>query len=61
LIYVADAAGYVGSIGLLLAKNFANIQLAWEPFFIQSAYAVGLIGFIGVCASALYFRKRLTR
>ncbi len=61
LIYVADAAGYVGSIGLLLAKNFANIQLAWVPFFIQSAYAVGLIGFIGICASAIYFRKRLAR
>lgn len=61
LIYVADSVGYIGSISLLLTKNLGNIHLAWVPFFVQAAYGVGFIGFLGICASALYFRKRLVR
>lgn len=59
LIYVADAAGYVGSVGLLLTKNFATVQLDWVPFFSFAAYAVSAIGTMGMVASAFYFSKRL--
>jgi len=61
LIYVADSVGYIGSISLLLTKSLGHIQLAWVPFFTQAAYAVGLIGFLGICVSAVYFRHRLAR
>jgi Family of unknown function (DUF5690) len=59
LIYLADAAGYVGSVGLLLTKNFATVQLEWVPFFKLAAYVVSSIGTLGMIASALYFSKRL--
>jgi hypothetical protein len=61
LIYLADAAGYVGSVALLLMKNFGSIQLDWVPFFKLSAYGVSAIGTIGLLASALYFSRRLGR
>jgi Family of unknown function (DUF5690) len=59
LIYVADAAGYVGSVALLVAKNFATVQLDWVPFFKLAAYGVSIIGSIGMTASAFYFSQRL--
>ena len=31
LIYVADASGYVGSVALLLARNFGGFHLDWLP------------------------------
>lgn len=59
LIYLADAAGYVGSVALLLVKNFSTLQLAWVPFFKLSAYGVSIIGVSGLVVSAVYFSKRL--
>jgi hypothetical protein len=58
LIYLADSAGYLGSVGLLLAKNFATIQLDWVPFFKLAAYTVSLVGSLGLLASAAYFARR---
>src|SRR5690606_30129473 len=34
LIYIADASGYLGSVALLLVRNFAPIALPWLPFFV---------------------------
>ena len=33
LIYLADASGYVGSVGLMLWRNFGVVSLQWLPFF----------------------------
>jgi hypothetical protein len=60
LIYLADAAGYVGSVGLLLAKNFATMQLDWVPFFKLAAYSVASIGTMGMICSGVYFARQLT-
>jgi Family of unknown function (DUF5690) len=59
LIYLADAAGYIGSVGLLLAKNFATLNLDWVAFFKVAAYAVSVVGTLGMIGSALYFRQHL--
>jgi Family of unknown function (DUF5690) len=59
LIYLADAAGYIGSVGLLLAKNFATLNLDWVAFFKLAAYAVSVVGTLGIIGSALYFRQHL--
>ncbi|MHA7831945.1 MAG: DUF5690 family protein [Flagellimonas sp.] len=53
LIYIADAFGYVGSILVLLYKNFGQANLSWLNFFIYGTYAVA---FIGICSTLiLYF------
>ncbi len=59
LIYLADACGYAGSIGLLLYKNLAAIELGWLSFFTNVCYACSGVSLALVTASAAYFRARL--
>ncbi|MBU6371186.1 MAG: hypothetical protein KJS97_00545 [Alphaproteobacteria bacterium] len=59
LIYLADAAGYVGSVALMLYKNFAAPSLDWLAFFVGGAYATSVVSVVLVVASALYFRVKL--
>jgi hypothetical protein len=58
LIYVADASGYVGSVALLLWRNFGSLTLNWLEFFIQAAYATSIIGAVLVTAAGFYFHHR---
>ena len=44
LIYVADSCGYMGSIALLLWRNFGQASLNWLQFFIFGAYVTGIVG-----------------
>lgn len=59
LIYLADTCGYVGSIALLLVKNFATVELDWLNFFIQGAFVCSVVSMALVAFSAVYFRNRL--
>ena len=58
LIYVADASGYLGSVALLLWRNFAMVRLDWLGFFIASAYATSVIGVVCTILAGLYFLRR---
>lgn len=61
LIYIADAFGYMGSILVLLYKNFGQAQLSWLNFFVYGSYAVALMG-LGICLLLLYhFTARYRR
>jgi len=58
MIYVTDAFGYLGSIGINLYKNFGSGGLSWLEFFTQLSYFTSL--FCGLCfmGSLLYFSRR---
>lgn len=58
LIYVADAFGYLGSIGVLFYKNFGEGHMPWLQFFISSTYVVSITGVVFTIASLLYFDKK---
>lgn len=58
LIYVADAFGYLGSVGLLLYKNFGQAELSWLEFFIGFSYATAALCVALFVAAALYLRAR---
>jgi hypothetical protein len=58
LIYVADASGYLGSVALLLWRNFGGFKLDWLQFFTLSAYATSVAGAVLTALAALYFRGR---
>lgn len=49
LIYLADASGYVGSVGLLLVRDFSTIHLDWLTFVRQTAYLTAVV--CAVCAA----------
>jgi hypothetical protein len=61
LIYVADASGYLGSVALLLWRNFGGFKLDWLQFFILTAYATSIAGAVLTVLAALYFRSRADR
>ncbi len=56
LIYIADASGYLGSVALLLWRNFGATDLDWLRFFLASAYATSAVGAVLTTGAALYFR-----
>jgi len=58
LIYVADASGYLGSVALLLWRNFGGFKLDWLQFFTLSAYATSAAGAVLTALAALYFHGR---
>jgi len=55
LIYVADSMGYLGSVSVLLVKEFGKPNISWGTFFQQGVMTVAIVG--GVCAvlSLIYF------
>ena len=57
LIYVADASGYLGSVGLLLYKNFGQPTLSWLSFFTGFSYFMSGICVALFALSALYFHR----
>ncbi|HVI05765.1 MAG TPA: DUF5690 family protein, partial [Sphingomicrobium sp.] len=57
MIYVADACGYVGSVALLLFRNFGTIHLDWLNFFEDVAYATALLCALGAALSAWHFNR----
>lgn len=58
LIYLADSAGYLGSVSLMLVKNFHSPDLSWLIFFIKAIYVTAIAGGSLTLTSWLYFRWR---
>jgi hypothetical protein len=61
VIYVADAFGYLGSVGVLLIKEFGAVKLSWLNFFVRSAYLISIVGSILVAMSMVYFYRKQKR
>ncbi|PRQ03886.1 hypothetical protein ENSA5_12550 [Enhygromyxa salina] len=55
MIYVTDAFGYVGSIGVMLFKNFGQRELSWLDFLIAFSWVTAAVGGLGFVISGLYF------
>ena len=61
LFYVADALGYAGSVGIMLFKEFGQLELTWVTFFVQLIlYAALFIIFLAVLIWLLLRRKLRT-
>ena len=58
LIYIADAFGYLGSMGVLLYKNFGHSKLSWLNFFMASTYLIAVLGTIITLVSLFYFKRK---
>ncbi|WP_199560194.1 DUF5690 family protein [Sphingomonas psychrotolerans] len=61
LIYVADAGGYGGSVGLLLYRSLAAPKIAWLRFFIDCVYGVAALVALLTLLSALHLAARPQR
>lgn len=58
IMYVADAFGYLGSIGVLFIKEFSAIKLSWLEFFISAGYIISVTGTILIMGSMVYFHLK---
>jgi hypothetical protein len=58
MIYVTDAFGYAGVVGVLLYKNFGNATVDWLSFFRGFAYVTAVFCTAAFAASAWYFARR---
>lgn len=61
LIYIADSSGYVGSIALLLLRNFVGFHFQSVQFLVAAGIVTGALGLILLLASSVYFQRRLQR
>lgn len=58
LIYLADSFGYLGSVGVLLAKSLFHIRANWLEFYTQLVLITGCAGIIGTGISIIYFIRK---
>ncbi|GHN01993.1 hypothetical protein WSM22_34820 [Cytophagales bacterium WSM2-2] len=61
VMYVCDAFGYLGSVGVLFIKEFSPLKISWLNFFIRSAYAISICGTVLIAASMIYFYQKQRR
>jgi len=55
LIYLADSVGYLGSVSVLLFKEFGQKDVSWINFFIAGGYSMAVIGSVLITLSLIYF------
>jgi hypothetical protein len=58
LIYFADAFGYLGSVVVMLCKEFMQLKLTWSQFYSQGVILCSLLGLAGTVFSLFYFQKK---
>ncbi len=58
LIYVTDAFGYLGSVALVLYKNFGQGDLSWLDFFVNFSWATAIICTVCFAISTVYFARK---
>ena len=58
IMYVADAFGYVGSVGVLFFKEFSGAELSYLDLFITGGYALSVIGMVLIVSSMVYFHVK---
>jgi hypothetical protein len=61
LIYVADAAGYLSSVALLIFYNFVGVRISWVKFLTGISYTAAIGGLVLIAGAGLYFQRRLIR
>ncbi len=58
-IYICDSIGYLGSVALLLYKEFFMKDLSWSNVLMQFSYLVTLISLVLLVIIALFFNRKL--
>jgi len=58
LIYLADSFGYVGSVMVMLYKEFGQKDVSWLRFFLDGGYIMSVSGSILILISLVYFVRK---
>ncbi|WP_215224083.1 DUF5690 family protein [Echinicola shivajiensis] len=60
-IYICDSIGYLGSVSLLLYKEFFMGNMDWHLVLVYFSYAVSIIGSILLLLAMIYFKRIYNR
>lgn len=58
LMYFADAFGYLGSVGVMLTKEFLGLQVRWSAFYSTGVIVFAALALIATIYSYFYFNKK---
>lgn len=58
LIYFVDSFGYLGSVLILLYKNFGSTRISWLSFYIQLNYIIVTAALLSSVIAFLAFKKK---
>ncbi|WP_420147629.1 DUF5690 family protein [Spirosoma sp.] len=58
IVTLADWYGYLGSVAVLLYKNFGHANISFREFFMYGGYILAVVYSLLVVASFIYFRRR---
>jgi hypothetical protein len=58
LMYTADSAGYLGSVAILLWRNFGSGEMSWMNFYTRLCHAGAALVLVLTAASWFYFSKK---
>jgi len=63
IMYIADAVGYLGSVAVLLFKEFGpDASVSWSQLFQQSLVCISVVGGIAaICSLAFFVHKKKGR
>ena len=61
IMYIADSSGYMGSVLVILVKEFGGMHLSWANFYAQTVMTLSGIGMLITLVSALYFYEKARR
>ena len=61
LIYIADAMGYAGSVGILLYRSVYDVELSWIQFLLHSSYFIAISGTLMMFGSAVFFYQKFRK
>jgi len=62
LMYISDSFGYMGSLSVLLYKEFRmNHAAQWSPFMSTLIMGSSVLGIVGIAFSFLYFNRKYRR
>jgi LPXTG-motif cell wall-anchored protein len=58
IMYVADAVGYLGSVAVLLLKEFLDVQVTWSRFLVGANLWASVLGMVLVGGAMWYFLRK---
>lgn len=61
LMYFIDSIGYLGSVVVLLFKNFGTHSESWLDFYIKLNYVLVIIGVFSILFALFFFQSILNK
>ncbi|WP_233840469.1 DUF5690 family protein [Dyella sp. 2HG41-7] len=61
IMYIADSSGYMGSVAVILVKEFGGMHLSWASFYADTVMTLSGVGMLITLVSAVYFYEKARR